>query len=360
MSNVLTVNLGTASSKIGFFIDGELVVKKTLNHSQGELQENAEARKQVGYRKNIIMQWLRENLITMSEVDAIAIRVGSVKNPVPSGIYLVEGKLEADINSRFEPDSLMPHGAYIIMPVVNALREGYDIPVYLVDPANGGDFSDVAKVSGLPEIERTPRLHALNQRMCARLEAEKLGRTYEDCNFVIAHLGGGVSVAAHRKGLVIDSNDCGGEDGSFSGSRTGTMPASKLISYVLQSGMGEKEAMDMLFNRGGFYAYLGTSELPEIERRAAEGDEQADLMIRALAYRVAKEIGAYAAVLFCDIDAIILTGGMIHSERMVSMIRQYVNKLAPISLYPGEMEGEALAAGVERVLSGKEKTGTYK
>jgi butyrate kinase len=221
------------------------------------------------------------------------------------------------------------------------------------------ELTPEARVSGLPLFEREVVFHALNQKMVARTIAGQDGKRYEDCNFIVAHLGGGGSVGAHHKGRVIEVNDCSGSEGCFSPTRVGGLPARKLAELCLSGQYSGKEIMSLLGRSGGVLAYLGTADMRAVQERMAGGDEKAGLIFRAMAYGVAKQIGGCFAALNCAVDYIIITGGIAHSREMVALIRDRIGKLAPVKVVPGELESEALAAGALRILRQEEELAVY-
>lgn len=359
MYRILTMNLGTGSSKVGLFEDEELISKQTINHSEEELEKLITMEQQLEYRKALILAWLEGLGFSMSDVDAIGLRVGTLPREVAGGTYLIEGLLEEDLMKKYFPDQPLPHGSRIIVPLAKSLAEGYDIKFYLTDPATMNELTPEARISGHPLIERDTIFHALNHKMVARETAKKIGKRYEDCNFIVAHMGGGVSVAAHEKGRIIDVTNCNGEEGCFSPTRTGHLPVRKVIELCYSGKYTLAEMLENTKGKGGVYAYLGTADMEEAERRAKAGDELSARVIKAMAYCTAKEIGACYAVLKGKVDGIIITGGIANSKWMTDLIEERVGDFAPVFVYPGELESEALAAGALRVLQGEEKAAKY-
>jgi len=228
-----------------------------------------------------------------------------------------------------------------------------------VDPVVVDELMDEARLSGIPEIERRSIFHALNQKAVARRAAAEIGKPYEEVNLVVAHMGGGISVGAHKKGMVIDVNNALDGDGPFAPERAGSLPAGELVKYAFSGNVELGEIIRKMVGGGGLVAHLGTNDLREVERRIGEGDEQADLVFRAMAYQVAREIGARSAVLSGEVDAVVLTGGLAFSEKFVEAVRERVSFIAPVKVYPGEDEMAALAQGALRVLAGEESALEY-
>jgi butyrate kinase len=216
-----------------------------------------------------------------------------------------------------------------------------------------------ARLSGHPLLPRRSIFHALNQKAVARRAAKDLGKRYQDCRLVVAHLGGGISVAAHDRGQVVDVNNALDGEGPFTPERSGTLPAGQLVELCFSGKYSRDEVMRMVKGKGGLAAYLGTTDVREVEKRIAEGDPEAEAVFRAMAYQISKEIGAQSAVLEGKVDAIVLTGGIAYSERLVKLVSDRVKAFAPVLVYPGEDEGRALAEGVLRVLEGEERALEY-
>jgi butyrate kinase len=233
------------------------------------------------------------------------------------------------------------------------------IPAYVVDPIVVDELDQYAKLTGFPGIERKSIFHALNQKAVARLCAEDMGEPYENCRFIVAHMGGGITVGAHRYGRVIDVNDALSGEGAFTPERTGAVPAIPLIDLCFSGAYTRQELVDIVTKKGGMTAYLGTNDLSKCEKLIKEGDEYAALVLESMAYQVSKEIGAMSAVLEGRVDAIILTGGLAYSNRFTGSIKQRVGLIAPVKVYPGENEMPALVKGALRVLRGEEQAIDY-
>jgi butyrate kinase len=311
--------------------------------------------RQVAYRKGLVLDWLRGQGEGMENFDAIAARGPAIAEAHQSGTYLVEGKYRELLLGVYVPDMPPIHGNRIITPLALSLAEGPGIPVYVTDPSSVNEMSDVARVSGLKGIERGICFHALNQKIVARKHAERIGKAYGEARLVVAHMGGGISVGAHRDGRVIDVNDAGVGYGPFSPDRAGTVGTEVMMTLAFDRGLTKEEVYRLIWGGGGLASHLGTAELKTAEAMAGDGDGYADLVVETLYYQIAKEIGYCAAALGFDLDAVVLTGGMAYSGRLVSTITKMVGRIAPVVAYPGEFENEGLAAGAYRVLSGEEK-----
>jgi butyrate kinase len=350
---ILVLNLGSTSSKVAVYEDQELSYDFVLRHEE-EMKSSPTAGAQAPYRKKLVLDWLSEHGEKMENFQAIAARGATIPEASLGGTYLVEGKYKDLLLELYVPDKPLIHGNRIITPLSLSLVEGLNIPIYITDPSSVNEMSPVAKLSGIKGFERRGRFHALNQKMVARKHAEKLGKDYRDCRFVVAHMGGGISVGAHKDGLVVDANDAGEGYGSFSADRAGTVGTEVMLTLAYDRGLSRSEVFRAIRGEGGLVSHLGTADLKEVSRMAEEGDKYARLVMDALFYQIAKDIGHYAACLKFDLDAILLTGGMAYSSHLVDSVTGYVEKLAPVAAYPGEFENEALAAGAYRVLSGQE------
>lgn len=355
---ILTINLGTTSTRLSLYDEATQLSEKKMDHSEQELAALTQ-KEHVETRGKLLLDWMAECNVRMQDIDAIALRIANLPKSIISGTVLVNDALRADLTSRFLPDKPLKHGTDITIALADMVCQAYQIPYYVVDPANQNNMIDEAKISGHPLFERNTIFHALNQKSVAHLQAEALGKKYSECNFIIAHMGGGISVAAHQQGRITDTTNCSGEDGAFSGTRTGTLPARQLVQLCYSGTYTFEQMLGTLLWKGGVSAYLGTSDMREVEARIAAGDQKAALIFRTVAYRTAKEIGALCAVIEGNLDGIILTGGMANSPKMCELITHWVNRFAPISIYAGERESEALANGVLRILNNEDSLAVY-
>lgn len=352
---ILNLNLGSTSTKVSIYEDEKLFQEFTARHTDEEMLAAPTQKEQIAMRKQCIQKWLRESNISLDRIDAAVVRMVGLRRCVKSGTYQIGEVLRKDIYALYEPDGVIRHSAGLTVPLLEELMEGRNIPIYMVDTVHVNEFKDVARITGHPKFEWVSVQHTLNQKAIARLAAAELGKPYEACKFVVAHLGGGVSIGAHEYGRIVDSSNCGaGCSGPFSPTRTGTLPTMPLIEMCYSGKYTYKEMEKMIMKEGGFAAYLGVTDCRAAEEMAENGDEKADLILRAFAYQVAKEIGAQCAALqFRDIDAILLTGGISYSKRIVSDIKHYLGDVAPVRVYPGEREAEAMVDGVLQVLRGQ-------
>lgn len=352
----LIINPGSTSTKIAVFQNEESIFEITLRHSNEELSKFQKVADQFEFRKNIIVDALKENNITLESLDAVVGRGGLLK-PIEGGTYAVNDKLVKDLKTNTKGE----HASNLGGLLARSIGDEVDIPSFIVDPVVVDEMHEVARISGHSNFERICIWHALNQKAVARRAAvEKFGKKYEDMNFVVAHLGGGISVGAHKKGRVIDVNNALNGEGPFSPERSGSLPAEQLVKTCFSGKYTEAEIQKMIVGKGGLSALLGTNNAKEVSDKAQAGDEKAKLMYSAMAYQVAKAIGEYAVVLDGEVDAILITGGIAYDIHFVNMIENKVRFIADVIAYPGEDELLALAQGGLRVLNKEESAKEYK
>ncbi len=350
----LIINPGSTSTKIGVFEDETQLLDKTLRHTTEEIARFPSIYAQKDFRKKIILDALEEENIDPKSFQVIVGRGGLLK-PIPGGTYAVSDALLQDLITPPQGEHASNLGGILAREIGDALG----VPSYIVDPVVVDELAPVARISGVPEIERVSIFHALNQKAMARRYAKENGKKYADLNLIVVHMGGGVSVGAHTGGKVVDVFNALDGDGSFSPERAGGVPSGALIRMCYESGLSEKEMRRKIVGNGGFNAYLGTNDAREVEKRVAEGDEKARLIRDAFVYQMSKNIGAMAAVLNGKVDAILMTGGIAYDQKITEMITEKVSFIAPVTLYPGEDELLALAQGALRVMTGEEKAQEY-
>lgn len=354
---ILAINPGSTSTKIAVY-DGEKVLfEKNIGHSTAELSAFKDMADQFHFRKDIILQELRSADIEPSTIAVIVARGGLLK-PVPSGVYSINELLLNDLREGIRISQHASNLAGLI--AFDLAGELPQTTAYVADPPVVDELDEVARITGHPLFVRKSRFHALNQKAVARKYARSIHRTYEELNLIVAHMGGGTSIGAHRKGLIIDVNDALDGEGPFTPERSGTLPAGDLARLCYSGQYTHDEVRKMLTGKGGLTAYLGTNDAREVERRIAAGDQQARLIMDAMIYQVSKEIGAMFTVLKGDADAIILTGGIAHNARITDAIIERVRKLAPVIIYPGEDEMEALALNGLLLLRGEIRAKEYR
>lgn len=350
---ILVINPGSTSTKIAVFEDEQPLFSETVRHDFNEITKFATVFDQFDFRKQIVLSLLQSRNFDLHTLSAVIGRGGMVK-PVKSGVYGVNDLMMETLRDARYGNHASNLGALLAGDIAAELG----IPSYMADPVVVDEFEELARVTGLPEITRKSTFHALNQKAMARKAAEQLGRRYEDINLIVVHLGGGISVGTHMHGRVVDVNNALDGDGPFSPDRTGTLPTEGFRRLVFKLG-DEKAIMRRLVGGGGLVAHLGTNDTREVERRIQEGDEKALFYYEAMAYTIAKEIGASATVLKGDVQGIVLTGGIAHSKMMVGWLTERVSFIAPIIHLPGEFEMEALASSALRVLRGEENAKQY-
>lgn len=346
---ILAVNPGSTSTKFAVFEEENLLFEKTLRHSAQELEPFKKITDQFHFRKDLIVKELTVRGIDFSRIVAIVGRGGLIK-PIESGIYEVNDRMKHDLEAGIMGEHASNLGGLIADDIASALPGA---KAYIVDPVVVDELQPVARLSGHPAIKRLSIFHALNQKSVARIYAGSIGRRYEDLNLIIAHMGGGISVGAHRKGKVVDVNNALNGDGPFSPERSGGLPSGQLIDLCFSGNYSHQEMKSMVTGKGGMVAYLGTNNFVEVCSRAEKGDSEALLIRDALAYQVAREIGAMAAVLKGAVDAIILTGGLANQDEHVKRIEKMVSFIASVFVFPGEDEIKALAFNGLLALEGK-------
>lgn len=351
---ILTINPGSTSTKIGLFDNDKCVFKKTIEHSNEELEQFAEISDQKGFRLGVLIDVLKENNIDISSIDAFSGRGGGLVN-CKGGTYLINDKLYEHANTCFT----VKHPATLGATISYELGKKYNKPAFVVNPPDVDEYKLEARITGIPEIYRESRIHALNQKEIANRYATKIGKKYSDLNLIVCHLGGGISVAAHNHGKMIDSNDNVNGDGPMTPTRSGYVPAKPLIKLCFSGKYDEKSLNAMINKTGGLMAWLGTNDAKEINSMIKNGDSKAKIIYDAMIYQIAKQVGAMFVALKCNCSAIILTGGLSNDEYLVKQLKKYISKLCKVVVMPGEFELEALAAGAIRVLSGEEKSVIY-
>jgi butyrate kinase len=370
---VLAINPGTTSTKFGIFTRAGQVLTRNIHHGDDEIQrfKGRPMLDRLAYRAKLIEKSLLEAGFTANgqsakPIDGVLAAVGSTPKsktaelwkavagrggllpPMECGTYLVDDAMVEELRLARRGEHASNLGAVLALRFAQAAG----VSAYIVDPVTADEWQPSARFSGSPLVERSYVGHSLNTRAVARRYARALGRSYESLNLIVIHMGSGVTVSAHREGRMIDSNSI--EEGPFGPDRTGSLPVRALVKLCCSGTMTAQELDRHVFGDGGLYAYLGTRDLKEVERRIDLNDAMAAAVFEAMIYQIAKEAGAMAAVLEGKVDAVLVTGGMAHSQRAVARLREFVEWIAPVSVFPGEDELEALAEGVFRVLDGEE------
>ncbi|KPK86373.1 MAG: butyrate kinase [Bacteroides sp. SM23_62_1] len=346
---ILAINPGSTSTKVAVYINTKVIFLKSIPHNLEELAKFKRISDQYKYRKDIVIEELKNAQIEFEKIQVVVGRGGLLK-PIKSGIYKVNEAMKKDLQEGILGQHASNLGGLIADDVARMLPNA---KAYIADPVVVDELEDVARFTGHPLFKRISIFHALNQKATARSYARLLNKKYEDLNLIITHMGGGISVGAHKNGKVIDVNQALDGEGPFSPERSGTLPAGALASLCYSEDYSLEDVKRMITGEGGYVAYFGTNNAYEIELMAMEGDENARLIQDAMSYQIAKEIGAMATVLQGDVDGIILTGGIANNPMVCEFIKKMVSFIAPVIIYPGEDEMHALAMNGLMVLKGE-------
>lgn len=350
----LIINPGSTSTKIGVFEDETLLFEETLRHSTEEIAQYASIVDQKDFRKNIIINLLKEKDFDINSLNMIVGRGGMLK-PIPGGTYAVSDALLEDLKIGVQGQ----HASNLGGILAREIGDSIGIPSYIVDPVVVDELMPEARLSGVPELPRISVFHALNQKAVAKRYAKEAGKAYDSLNLIVVHMGGGVSVGAHKAGKVIDVFNALDGDGAFSPERAGGVPSGALIKLCFSGKYSEKEIYKKICGNGGFNAYVNTNDMRDVAKMVDGGDEHAKLVRDAFILQVAKDMGSMACVLEGKVDQIIITGGIAYDKYVVSQLKERAGWIAPVTVYPGEDELLALVQGGLRVLNGEEKAMEY-
>lgn len=351
---ILVINPGSTSTKFAVFKNEEVLFEEKISHDIEELKVFPNIVSQTSFRKELILNKLKEKKFDLKLLRGVCGRGGMLK-PLKSGTYLVNEEMLNDLKET----KYGQHASNLGAIIANEIAKPLNIPAYIVDPVCVDEYIDVARVSGMPMIERQSIFHALNHKAIGRAVAKDIGKKYEELNLLICHMGGGISVGAHQKGRVIDVTSALDGDGPMTPERSGSIPIGPLTKLCFSGKYTYEEIRNLNYGRGGLSAYLNTNDARIVIKRINEGDTYAKHILDAMIYQIAKEIGAYATVLAGNVDYIVLTGGLAHQEYIVSEITKRVEFIAKVLVYPGEDELLALCQGALRVLTGQEQAKTY-
>ncbi|MDO9628682.1 MAG: butyrate kinase [Acholeplasmataceae bacterium] len=352
---ILAINPGSTSTKLAIYENEKCIFKASVKHDSEEILKFDRIIDQYDFRMKSIMDELSKDQIDLSTLDAVVGRGGMLK-PIPGGTYRVSDEMIDFIKKAPRGE----HASNLGCMIAKAIADQYNLPSFIVDPVAVDEMEDIARFTGMPEIKRDSLFHALNQKAVALKAAKDFKKPYNELNLIIAHLGGGISVGVHQNGRVIDVNNALDGDGPMSPERSGSVPMGPLYKMVFSGKYTLKEIQRKNYGQGGLVAYLGTNDGYTIQKRIKEGDEKAKFIYEVMCYQIAKEIGSGATVLKGKVDAIILTGGLAYDQFLVNYIKERVEFIAPLVVYPGEDEMEALALGGLRVLTGEETAKEYK
>ena len=350
----LIINPGSTSTKIGVFENETLLFEETLRHSTEEIAQYASIVDQKDFRKQIILDLLKEKNFDIKSLQVVVGRGGMLK-PIPGGTYAVSDALLEDLKIGKQGQ----HASNLGGILAREISDSIGVPSYIVDPVVVDELMPISRYSGVPELPRTSVFHALNQKAVAKRYAKEQGKAYDSLNLVVVHMGGGVSVGAHEKGRVIDVFNALDGDGAFSPERAGAVPSGALIKMCFSGQYTEKEVYKKIVGNGGFNAYVGTNDMRDVEKMVQSGDKKAAEVREAFIMQVAKNIGSMACVLKGKVDQIIITGGIAYDKVVVAGLTERAGFIAPITVYPGEDELLALAQGALRVMNGEEKAMEY-
>lgn len=351
---ILAINPGSTSTKIALFEDEAELWSDTQRYDADSLKRFARVADQEAFRREEVSKTLAAKGVDLSAIDAFVAR-GGLLRPMEGGTYEVSPAMIEELESGRWGE----HASNVGAPIAEKLSRAHGAPAFIVDPVVVDELADVARLSGLPELPRKSIFHALNQRAVARRAAAKRGGEAGDFNFIVCHMGGGVSVAAHRRGRVVEVNDALGGEGPMSPERAGSVPAAQLVDLCFSGAYTKDEVKKKLIGLGGFIAHLGTNDFREVMERVAQGDERARLVFDAFRYQLGRAIGGCAVALGGGVDAILLTGGLAYSEELCAAVERAVSWIAPVEVFPGEDEMRALAEGALRVLRGEERAKKY-
>ncbi|MFW6148689.1 MAG: butyrate kinase [Atribacterota bacterium] len=351
---ILVINPGSTSTKLSFFKNVEILFQETISHSNQSLSSFKNIFDQYEFRLNIILDFLKKQKIDLGSINAVVGRGGLLK-PLKSGTYRVNQKMLSHLKKGIYGEHASNLGAVLAYKIA----QKKSIPAYIVDPVVVDEMEDIARISGIPELPRKSIFHALNQKAVARKAAQDLGRTYQNSNLIVVHMGGGISVGVHSKGKVIDVNNALNGEGPFSPERSGTVPVGDLTKLCFSGKYSQNDVMTMIKGKGGLVAYLNTNNVEKVLNKIEKGDNKSKLILEAMAYQIAKEIGEGATVLKGNVDAIVLTGGISHSNKFIEMIKDRVSFISLVMVYPGEEEMLSLCQGALRVLLGEEEEKVY-
>ena len=351
---ILIINPGSTSTKIGVYEDEKEILEETLRHSTEEIAKYATIYDQRQFRKEVILNVLKEKNFDINTLDVVVGRGGMLK-PIPGGTYAVSDKLVEDLKVGVQGQHASNLGGILAKEIGDELN----VPSFIVDPVVVDELTNIARYSGMPEIPRKSKFHALNQKAVAKRYGKESGKGYENLNLIVVHMGGGVSVGAHDHGKVVDVNNALDGDGAFSPERAGGVPAGDLVKMCFSGKYTEKEVFSKLVGNGGLNAYAHTNDMRDVLKLMADGDKKAKEIFDAFIYQVAKDIGAMATVLKGKVDKIILTGGIAYSDVVDNALKERTGLIADFKVYGGEDELLALAQGAIRVLNGEEKAKEY-
>lgn len=351
---IFTLSPGSTSTKLAVFDGEELIFKANVSHDPEKLKSFKRVSEQKPYRVETILNELQENHIDLKEMDAFAAYSGGLES-TPGGIFPVNEKILEDSSSG----RLMEHPAILGAQIIDAFAKEVNKPAFLVNPPDVDEFEDVARLTGMKGVYRESHVHVLNQKEVAIRAAAQLGKKYEECNFIVCHVGGGLSITAQKQGRIVDGNDVLNGEGPCAPNRSGYVPLMPVVKMCFSGKYTLDEMKAKISKTGGLISLLGTDDMRVIDQRVEAGDEWATLVFDYFAYQLAKYIGSYACVMKGKVDAIVMTGGVSNDAMFIEKVKSYTEWIAPFIVYGGDFEMEALASGATRALSGEEELKEY-
>ena len=343
---VLAINPGSTSTKVALYDEERPLLDLTLRHTAEQISRFANVIDQLDWRRGLILSALREQSFNLKDLSAVIGRGGLIR-PIPAGVYEVNSRMRYDLRN-----APMKHACNLGGLLAAQIAHMAGVKAYIADPPVVDEMDDAARITGMPMCPRKPIFHALNQKAIARLHCGRMGWTYEESNLIVAHMGGGISVAAHRQGRIVDVNNALDGDGPFAPDRAGSIPSSELIKVCFSGQYTKEELLKFISSKGGLVAYLGTNSVIQVMERIEKGDQRAKKVLESMCYNISKQIGAMAGALSGKVQAILLTGGIAYNEPIVEYIREHCGFIAPVEVYPGENELEALVMNALVVLRG--------
>lgn len=353
MKKILTINCGSTSTKVAYFEEEKMVSKVSLDVTAEQLKHMPKTLDQAALRTNQVKQFLQENQLNPKDFDIIVARAGTIPSVPHDGAYEVNELMIASVT--YAPEA--QHASTLSCLIANELAKGLDIPVIIYDPTCVDSADPIAKITGIPEITNMPIAHLLNTKMAGVTYAESVGKSYKDLNLIIVQLGGGITLGFHDHGRIADW--VYDDEGPMSPQRAGAIPTRYMTNFCYNSNMTLQEMRMYLCGQSGLVGYFGTQDVRDVEKKIEDGDQKAELILKAMAYGVAKSIGSLSVIRKGAVDQIVLTGGVAYSQRITDWITELVEFIAPVTVIPGEKEMEALAAGGLRVLNGEEEVHPY-
>lgn len=353
VNKLLVINPGSTSTKIAAYCNEELIFEANISHSMEQIAQYERISDQLDFRKEMVENAVQEKGMALSDFNAIVAR-GGMLHSIAGGTYRINQQMVDDLKQGVQGE----HASNLAGLIADQIAKDLNIPAFIVDPVSVDEFIPEARISGLPEIKRRSLGHALNIKATARKAAEDLGKEFDECNFIVTHLGGGISIAPLEKGRILDYNNAN-ESGPFSPERCGQLPVGDLVRLAFSGNYTLPQLKKRMTGQGGLTAYLGTNNCLEVQERMTAGDHKAEEVFQAMVYQIAKEIGSMSTVLKGKVDAIVITGGLANSKMVTEGITDYVKFIAPVKVYPGAMEMLALCQGALRVLEGKEEPLEY-